>query len=276
MRLYYITVLLSSVLSVSAIAQDRQFAYTYQSNTLSKGAMDLEAWNTVRFGREYFFQRLDTRLEMEVGLTNKLQSAVYINASHSAFEMHLDTLGGIKDPNGWMITRESNFSISNEWKWNAVSSATHKFGFALYFEFGILSWELEFENKLIFDRRTEKNLWAMNLVNDYEVRYEWKNKKAQRVHENEPEIDFAWMHLCKPNFGLGLEMVNSNEIEGSSWNFSALFAGPAIYYAGDKNFLVFNFLPQLMNLHKTTDAPNDLVLNAREKYQFRLIWGFSL
>src|SRR5204863_9653339 len=65
-----------------AFAQDRNFARTYQSITLPKGNKDIEVWNTFRSGRNNFYRRIDQRIEFEVGLTDKLQTAFYLNASH--------------------------------------------------------------------------------------------------------------------------------------------------------------------------------------------------
>ena len=268
---------LSLILTHTLNAQDRQFVRTYQSNTLAKGAVDIESWATFRTGRSYFYNRLDTRLEFETGLTDKLQSAFYFNASHMAFGPSKDTLGGIADTSMVGIFQESEFSVSSEWKLNLINSATHPFGFAAYVEFGIAPTQYEIETKLIFDKKTEKNMFALNLVNEYELKYEIDKdeNKAGWATEDESEIDIAYMHMFRPSFGLGLEVVNSNEIEHGAWNFSALYAGPTIFYSGGKHFLILNFLPQLTNLHKTDDAPNNLVLNAREKMEVRLLWGFN-
>ncbi len=274
--LLIITTLLLCGNLFSLHAQDRQLVWTYQSSTLAKGAKDLEAWSTWRTGREYYFNRLDTRLEFETGLTDHLQTALYFNASHIAFGANLDSLGGIADTSMSGISTESEFSVSSEWKLKLMDPSTDPFGFALYAEFGFSPTEFEIENKLIFDKRSEKNIWALNLVNEYEIKNDVEKGKKITEWEDEPQIDLAYMHLFKPTFGLGIEMVNSNEIEEGEWNFSALSAGPTLFYAGDKHFLILSFLPQLTNLHKTDDAPNNLVLNAREKYQIRLLWGFGL
>jgi hypothetical protein len=277
MRSLKINLLLTlTALSVQLIhAQDRQFVRTYQSNTLPKGAKDLEAWGTFRTGREYFYNRLDTRLEFEIGMTDKLQSALYLNASHMAFGPNKDTLGGIADTSISGVFHESEFSVSSEWKLNLMNSSTAPFGFAVYAEFGVGPGAFEIENKLIFDKRTEKNIFSLNLVNEYEIKYEVEKGKTETKGEDEPEIDLAYMRMLKPTFGLGLELVNSNEIEDGNWNFSALYGGPTLFYSGEKHFLILNILPQWTNLRKTDDAPNSLVLNAREKLEVRLLWGFS-
>ncbi|MBI4929578.1 MAG: hypothetical protein HY841_02360 [Bacteroidetes bacterium] len=276
MKKTFFTITVIIALFHIANAQDRQFARTYQSNTLPKGGIDIEAQGTFRTGREYYFNRLDTRLEFEVGMSDKLQSALYFNASHKAFGANLDTLGGIADTSISGVFSESEFSVSSEWKLNLMNSSADPIGFAVYAEFSIAPNEFEIENKLIFDKRTEKDFFAFNLVNEYEIKNNVVKGKKKTEWEDEPEIDLAYMHMFKPNFGLGLEMVNSNEIEDGKWNFSAMFGGPTLFYSGDEHFLILNVLPQWANLYKTDDAPNNLVLNAREKLEIRLLWGFGL
>ena len=272
----FLILVIVTLSNLTAKAQDRQFARTYQSNTLPKGATDIEAWATWRTGREYYYNRLDTRLEFEVGLTDKLQTALYFNTSYSAFGASIDTLGRIPDTSVSGIFHDSEFSVSSEWKWNIVNPSTHPFGFALYAEFGFSPGEFEIENKLIFDKRTPKSIWALNLVNEYEIKFEVEAGETIKEWEDKVEIDLAYMFMLKTNFGLGMEVVNSNEIEEGNWNYSALFGGPTLYYAGDNYFLILNLLPQWANLHKTDDAPNNLVLNAQERMEIRFILGFSL
>ena len=265
-----------SILSIQSIlAQDRQFVRTYQSTVLPKGGMDLEAWSTFRTGRKYFFNQLDNRLELEIGLCDKLQTALYFNASHKAFGAYLDTLGGIADTSISGIFNESEFSVSSEWKWKLMDPSANAFGLALYAELGLAPNEWELENKIIIDKKTEKNIFSLNLVNEYEIAYDVKKGETEKEWEDEPEIDIAYMHMLKPKLGIGLEVVDKNEIEDGNWNFSALHAGPTLFYSGEKHFIILNVLPQLMNLHKTDDAPNNLVLNAQEKIQIRLLIGFS-
>ena len=174
MKLLNISILsILTILSVQYIkAQDRQFVRTYQSTVLPKGAMDLEAWSTFRTGREYFFNRIDNRLEFEMGLCDKLQTAFYFNSSHLAFGANKDTLGGIADTSQSGIMHESEFSISSEWKWKLLDPSANNFGLALYAEIGLAPSEIEIENKIIIDKKTDKNIFALNLVNEYAIKYE--------------------------------------------------------------------------------------------------------
>ena len=258
-----------------AYSQDRQFVRTYQSTVLPKGGMDIEAWTTFRTGREYFYNRLDNRLEFEIGITDKLQTAFYLNSSHKAFGANFDTLGGIKDTSIIGVFKESEFSVSSEWKWKLSDPSANNLGSALYAELSITPGEIEIENKLILDKKTEKNIFALNLVNEYEIKYDVKKGVTERKWEDGIEIDLGFMHMLKQNLGLGLEMRNHNEIMKDGWEHSALFGGPTLFYSGNKHFIILNILPQWANLHKTDDAPNNMVLNEHEKLEIRLLFGFS-
>jgi hypothetical protein len=258
----------------SAFSQDRNFARTYQSITLPKGVKDLEVWNTFRSGRDNFYRRIDQRVEFEVGLTDKLQMALYLNASHIAAVTFPENLGPVSDPLP-TIGSESEFSFSSEWKWRLSSADANKVGFALYGEATFAPKETELEGKIILDKRTEKNIFALNLVGEME----WEVGLApgggvETEEETVFETDLAWMHMFKNNFGLGIELRNNNVFEESE-EHSALFGGPTLFFSGNKYFLILNVLPQWARL-KTDNVPGSLDLREYEKVEVRLLLGFSL
>ena len=273
--LFLISVLL---LSNTLFSQDRTFAWTYNSTVLSKGNKDLEAWSTFGTGRKYFYQGLDTRLEMEVGLTDKLQTSLYFNGSHKAFAANLDTLGGIADTSVSGIFGSSAFSISNEWKWKLSDPVVNKVGFTLYGEITLAAGWFELENKLIFDKKMGNNIFALNLVDEWEFASNVKKGLGEtKLIALEAEVDLGYMHMFKPDRGLGFEIRNANEIkEVKTWENSALFGGPTYFHSGEKYFIILSVLPQWSNLHKTDDSPDNLVLNEHEKFSVRLLLGFGL
>jgi hypothetical protein len=268
--------ILTNFLTVSA--QDRTFAWTYNSTVLSRGVKDLEAWSTYRTGRNYFYNRLDTRLEMEVGLTDKLQTALYFNGSHFTTQPNIDTLGGIADTSATGLFSGSEFSMSSEWKWKLSDPVANKIGFSLYGELGYSTSGLELEQKFIFDKKSGNHVFALNLVSEFEYEFEvTATEKELELEAIEEEIDLGYMYMCKPNRGLGFELRSNNELaDGKDWNFSAFFGGPTYFCSGEKYFMIFNLLPQWANLKKTADAPGNLVLNDHEKFSVRLLLGFGL
>jgi len=249
----------------SVQAQDRYFAHTYNSNVLPKGAFDIELWHTSRFGHEgQYFHAQDQRMEFEVGLGGNVQTAFYFNRYQKSFSDAQNE-----------IVHSNEIGFSNEWKWR-VSNPASKLGVALYGELGVKGDELELETKLILDRSFGKNMLAFNAVYEVETEAERENGENEFEIEATPlEFDLAYMRNFSTAFGAGIEVVNRNEIAKGRWNNSVLYAGPSLNYRGDRWFLIASYLPQLQNLHKTAEFPNNKVLNERERAEARVLVGFS-
>src|SRR2546422_225548 len=91
---YQVTIFILFIVNICSHAQDRLFAYTYQSNVLNKGDFDLEFWNTLATGKAgayspYIYgQHLDQRLELEAGLGKRWQTAFYFNSERFDYADH--------------------------------------------------------------------------------------------------------------------------------------------------------------------------------------------
>jgi hypothetical protein len=260
------------VLFVSATfilkAQDRYFARTYTTNVLPKGAIDVEFWHTSRFGhKDQFFHAQDQRIELEFGLGKNLQTAFYFNHWQERFST---------TSNGTETKNEIGFS--NEWKWKLSDPVANKIGFALYEEWGIKGGdELELETKLIFDKVIGKSLFAFNATHEYEKEFEWENGRIKSDGWEMPvELDLAYMYNVSKSAGLGFELRNHNEIsKDEGWEHSVLFGGPTFIYRTGKWFAIANYLPQWVNLHKTSIAPFNKVLDEHERTEARILIGIS-
>lgn len=253
-------------IAISAQGQDRYFAYTYTSNVLPNGAIDLELWHTSRIGhKDQFFHGQDQRMEAEFGLGKNWQTAFYFNRFQNRFS---------SGSNGTETSSELGFS--NEWKVKLADPDKNKIGFSLYGEWGIKGGdELELETKAIVDKSFGKNLIALNLAGEHERELDWKEGSTIPEKENTIELDLGYMYNISTNLGLGFEVRNHNEIKEGQWEHSALFAGPTINYRSDRWFVIANILPQLRNLHKTDEAPYNKVLDEHEKVEARIIVGIS-
>lgn len=264
MKITPILFVLTTLFIEAVSAQDRQLARTYQSTVQPKGGFDIEFWNTLRTGREYFYNRLDQRLELEYGVTDKFQTSFYLNASHSAM--------GSKDTSFTGIIKQSEFSFSNELKWQVLNPSANIIGLGFYSEYTIGSSGGELEGKIILDKRTEKNIFAYNAVGEYELNWDVRKGKTEVDKEITFENDFGFMHLFKPTFGIGIEASNQNIYVDNKLQYAAVFAGPTLFLSTGKHYVMLNIFPQLTNL-----AGNDkpLELNDREKIEIRLFVGFS-
>jgi hypothetical protein len=264
MKKLFLTVLLFAAFT-NLMAQDRYFGRAYTTNVLPKGDFDIELWHTSRFGHEgQYFHAMDQRFEYEVGLGKNLQTAFYFNRFQKSIS---DSAGS--------INQSSEIGFSNEWKWK-VSKPTSPLGVALYGELGVKGDELELETKLILDRSFGKNLFAFNTVYELEVEAERDNNENEFELEETPfEFNLAYMRNFSTSFGAGVELRDHNEIAKGLWEHSVLFAGPTINYRGNRWFVIANYLPQLINLHKTSVAPGKKVLDEHERAEARILIGFS-
>src|SRR5438874_71480 len=137
----------------TAQSNDRHFSYLYESTVMAKGSKELEIWTTARLGKQNeYFAAIDNRMEFEVGLSKKLQTAFYLN------------FGSTTTDNGTGVNQTTfDFhGISSEWKYNITNPYTSSFGFALYGELGLNTTDIELETKLILDKKINKTTLAMN------------------------------------------------------------------------------------------------------------------
>lgn len=279
MKYAFLTIVFVSFLNIS-FTQDRVFARTYQSTVLAKGGFDLEYWSTLRTGKvgthsPYAFGRhLDNRLELEFGLGKNIQTAFYWNTHNFKYALQ------DSNANDLSIQTKIETSFSNEWKFKLSDPVASKMGSALYFELTAGTDFYEIEGKLILDKRIHNELFAFNLVGEYELETELEkegNKIERELEWEAPvELDFAYMHFFKPTFGLGLEIRNHNEItKDDGWEHSVLFAGPSLYFNQGNFWGVLNIMPQIINLYKTDSTPGSRDYREHEALETRLLIGYS-
>ncbi len=273
-KLVYILFL--SIITSSSFAQDRVFAYTYQSNVLNKGAFDLEFHNLLSTGKEgqnspYIFgQNLNQRIEFEFGLGHNLQTAFYINSELSNTATSTST----------EINQELKISFSNEWKLKLSDPVANVIGSGIYEEFEFGGNNVEFETKLLFDNRISKELFAFNIVYKYEIERVINKTNnvatADWAHNGAFELYFGYMHFFKPNFSLGIEAKNNNDIvQGVGRINSVVFAGPAMHINIEKCFILLTTMPQIVNLYKTNIVPGKMDYYYHEAAEFSLLVGYD-
>ncbi len=205
-----------------ASANERHFAYTYESATVPVGQVELEPWVTLRTGRDGYGRRMDHRVELEWGIARNVQTALYLNWSASA------------TPEGERIDWQG---VSNEWKWQLADPSADPVGFALYFEPGIGPAEADLELKVLADKRIGNVLLAANLIG--EVEWEWTaGTAADGTPEREAETEYvleataAGSYLLTESVSAGLEARSHNRFAAGGLQRAALFAGPVASWRG--------------------------------------------
>jgi hypothetical protein len=257
----FIFAAISFFLVINLYSNERKFSYTYQSGVLGKGNKELEIWTTARIGKDIpYFARTDHRLEFEWGITNRLQTAFYVNFRNVSLD------------NGSGMETEFEFQgISSEWKYQFTKPKKDALGFALYGEIGLSTNEAELEAKLIFDKNVKKSTFALNLV----FENEWELSSGEAESEMVFEGDLAWCYDITSSLSAGLEVRNHNEFVEGEWEHSALFAGPVISFSQPSWWFTLTVLPQLAALKGET-GETGLVLDEHEKLETRLLFSFRL
>jgi len=263
-----IAALASLVLAAPSPAQanERHFAFTYESPTLPAGAVELEPWTTWRFGRDRYYSRFDHRLEFEVGLVDRLQTSLYVNFT------------GLTENDGTTL-RHSEFEyegVSSEWKLNLRDPVADSFGLALYGELTLAPTETEIETKLILDKRSGNLMLAANLVGELELEQEVTGNEVETEPEMVVEVDLAAGVFIRPRLLLGVELRNHTELPEGEFEHSAFFLGPVLSYGAQDYWVAVSVQPQIFALKN--ENPNDtlLELDHHEKLNARVLFGFHL
>ena len=246
-------------------ANERHFTYTYESAVLPAGARELELWSTFRSGRTSFYSRLDQRAEFEVGLSDRLMTAFYLNWRDVATQ----------DPaTGDAVSSFQWDGISSEWKYKLSDPVADRLGAALYGEVSLGTRAFEIESKLILDKRVGSNLFAYNLVLDGE----WERQPGGTdLDEVGLEHNLAWTHFFQPRLAAGLEVRSHTAFTSQHRpEYSALFAGPVISYTGQSWWVALTALGQLPAIKRSVDQPNQrLVLDDHERVNVRVLFSYE-
>jgi hypothetical protein len=249
-------VLASLCLSGSALAIERRFTYNYESRVLNPGDKEIELWTTPRIGREDYYLRFDNRAELELGLTERLQTSVYLNFTTK-------TVGA---------ERESEFegSLSNEWKYKLLDPSADVVGLALYGEGTAGLHELEVEAKLLLDKRFGDFLAAINLVGEHEWEFEEEGVERAIVFEQTAGVAY----FIGERFSAGFEAKHHMLYEGRFMG-SALYVGPTVSYAAKSWWLAATFSPQVASI-LPAGREGSLELDDHERFIGRVLLGFHI
>jgi hypothetical protein len=245
----------------SASANERHFTYTYESAVLPAGGRELELWTTPRIGRrDGFFARFDQRMELEVGVTDRLLTAFYLNFKSVTEEVADQELATSFEFGG----------VSSEWKLKLMDPVADAVGLGLYFEVTGSTNEFELEGKVILDKRIGNVLLAFDAV----VEQEWELETASETKsELVLEADLGAAYFVLPSLSIGLEIRQHTELVNGEREHSALFAGPVIAYAQRDWWTAVTFMPQLGSFG---EGGMSLDLHEHERFNARLLFSVHL
>ncbi|OIO39068.1 MAG: hypothetical protein AUJ71_01525 [Candidatus Omnitrophica bacterium CG1_02_49_16] len=229
----------------SGAASERLFTYSYEPETMPKGAREFENWVTLRTQRndtvgQHNYNRWELRQELEYGVTDEYTISLYLNESAESFtpvETDGDTGAEVKGDSH----HESSFDgVSIENRWMVLNPATNPVGLTLYFEPRFSGEALELEEKIILGQRVGDWKWALNVGHATE----W----TEDFNETEGELEFTFGITREINrrWNLGVEFRDHNELpEYAEWENTALFVGPVVSYRRENWWMTLTAMAQV-------------------------------
>lgn len=235
-------------------ASEGLFSYTYVSETTPSGEWEYEQKHFLRMGKARGdYTAFDLRNELEYGITDKLQGALYLNSSYNNTRDQYDPDDVSKD-----LPSRNEFNVNGvslEFMYRVVSPFTDGFGLAFSLEpemslrdhmTGEDKIERSVETRLILqkDFLEDQLITAFNLM----VEPEWEKEDGFTKKELWVQLSAGAIYRIYPKWFLGIELRNHMEFVDmnlANQEHSAYFAGPVLHYGSESYWWTVTFLPQV-------------------------------
>ncbi|RME41970.1 MAG: hypothetical protein D6788_00060, partial [Planctomycetota bacterium] len=245
-------VLLTGLAAVSAArGGDRRFTYIYEATTNPAGEWEYEQWVTWKTAKETNrdFDRFDFRHELEFGVTNRFQLALYL--SDWRYEENSPERRRRGD---WR-------DVAVESIYNLTDPNTAPLGLALYGEIKYGDELLELEGKLI----AQKNIGKLVLAYNATLEAEWEESDYSEDNGTFEQVA-GLSYQFSPRFLAGVELLH--EFEMPDWRG---IEGKAVFYLGPNfSYRTHGWWATLTPLFQVSDVEDE------PDFQMRLIVGVPL
>ena len=236
------------LLATAADASQRRFTHSYEATTQPKGAWEYEQWVTWKTHRDddSQFDRFDIRHEIEYGLTDKLQLALYFDWRY-------------RDGRSVSKDRAEFRDVAFEAIYNLTDPTADPLGLAVYGEVKVGDEFLELEGKLL----AQKNFGPVAAVYNLIVEAEYE---GAHLDEDKGKIEqtAGISYQVSPAFLVGAEFVH--EIGFPDWDttgHNVLYVGPNVSWRHKTWWITATQLFQVSDVHDEANS------------QTRLLFGFD-
>ena len=245
-------ILLSLVLilpATPAFAGSRRFTYVYEVTTSPPGDVEIENWITwkTRKPNDRGFDQVEFRHELEFGITERFQAAIYL----ADWNYHRGMSAG-----------EPGFTLDGsavELIYNLTNPVADPIGLSIYQEFQGGYRRFESESKLLAQKNFGRFVAAYNAT----LEAEWEGEDLDE-REGEFQQSLGLSFEVNPHFLFGAEFVH--EIAFPDWSE----AEPGKFFAGpNMSFRRRNYWATVTALAQITRAGDE------PDFQVRTIFGFS-
>jgi hypothetical protein len=240
--------------SFSATAGETMFGYLYTTDTIPQGKWEYEQVQTLRTGKARgSYTAIDLRNEFEYGVTDKFQTAFYLNSSYLKSTNQYDPempSDDLPDHNEFDVD-----GMSVEFIYRLLSPYTDPIGLALYVE-----PEIAIRDHMMGDDHIERSvemrvILQSNFLDDqlitafnFMVEPEWEKVDGLVKKELWAELTLGASYRIASKWYLGLEGRNHMEfidMNLADQEHSAYFLGPNVHYGDQKWWIQFTVLPQI-------------------------------
>ena len=240
--------LMATAAGPTALADERRFTFVYEATTMSAGAVEYEQWITWKTHKDADpdFDRIDFRHELEFGVTDRFQVALYLS------DWRYQNGDSVEDGAQW-------HDAAVEVIYNLTDPVTDAIGFALYGELKLGDELVELEGKLI----AQKDIGQWVLAWNGTIEAEWEGPDLAE-DKGKLEQTFGASYQLSPKLLTGFELLHEVEYEDwSDWGDHVLYLGPNLSYRPGQWWTTITPLIQVTDV----DAEPD--------FQLRLIFGFD-
>lgn len=244
-----------------ASAEESQFAFVYTTDLLPRGRKEVEQWATWK--RQKIagdFDLLEGRTELEYGVTDRFQAALYAVYDWTR-AFHNGPGGATIPPEPFVYDTPGPdqryqgaryVGTSLEGIYRVLSPYTDGLGLALYEEPTVGQGFVESESRLILQKNflDDTLILAFNATYAPEWRRAYDEDKAAYAWDEETDLNFglAGSYRFAPNWSAGFEFLNEREY--NSYDLKRLsndgyYLGPSLHYGGRAFFVSAAFLEQM-------------------------------
>jgi len=244
-----LALILSFFIALPAFAGSRRFTYVYEVTTSPPGDVEIENWITWKTHKpdDRGFDQVDFRHELEFGITERFQAAIYL----ADWNYHR---GMSAEPRGFTLSGSALELI-----YNLTNPVADPIGLAVYQEFQGGYRRFESESKLLAQKNFGKFVVAYNAT----LEAEWEGENLEE-REGEFQQSLGLSYEISPRLLFGAEFVH--EIGFPDWSNAEsgkFFAGPNISI---RHRTCWATLTALGQITRAGDEPD---------FQLRTVFGFS-
>ena len=275
-----------------AWAGESPFGWIYTAEIHPQGTFEYEHKSFLQSRQSRgTYAYLQNKEEIEYGVTNQLQAALYFNWSYAnAYRNGIDGVTGGPGVSQFLDASFDPFSryskarfdsVALELIYQVMNPFTDPFGLAFYIEpeFGPLTRELEWRVILQKNFLDDRLVVAANISAKHE-REVYLDSSIERA--SPLDLTIGASYLIAPNWMVGVEARIHNEFSGGYFfnnpEHTAYFVGPSIHYATKDFWVTAAWRHQLPIVQTYNEDQASVVANgriygdehARDEFMFRL------